>query len=755
VSPRNRRVFRRNRGRVSTVADTAVPASAPEWVEPLSCEPRGYVTDAPITHPPEDRFSRAPFAQRIASTILSQRDPASIVIGIYGAWGDGKTSVLNLIEDSLSQDPRTVPVRFNPWRLGSETEMFVGFFETLAEAIDAQLSTASERVGKLLKDYGALLKPIPFAGDAAASGATAVGRALSETSLSKVRTRIEQLLAQSGKRVVILMDDIDRLDKGEIQAIFRLVKVAADFEHTAYLLAFDASVVADALAERYAAGTTHGDNFMEKIIQLPLRLPPVPPEALLQTALETVAVALDQTRLQLTEAEVGEFRSAFDRAVLPRITTPRMGKRYGNAVLFALPMIGDEVRVIDLLLIEAMRVFYPQLYEWVRTHEDEVIGRHHGAQLQAEATHTALREAVAGATAGMTQAEAQGAQLLLTTLFPRTESAWQNKGWPNEWDATWAKARRIASAQYFRRYFTYTVPVGDIRDADIDTLLDLLGDDEHDGGQAAEMVAQILEVSEPDTFLQKLSSHEKVVSSQAAARLVLLLAMFGDQFPDRGGFLTLSTMERAALLASRLVERVAPEARLDVAAAVMRSGQIPFAVEVLRWIRPQEAEVTALTMEQTDEVGKILVARIAPIWEREDPFATFGSGIARTLHVWAIYGHIDQLRACLARRIAASPTEIFQLMGGFLGRSWSMETGVPQIPEFRREAYNAIVEYLDAADVFCRLQERFGDTVGTGDFYGFRELPPETRMANEFAFIHRAVLNEAPPSEDTPGQVED
>lgn len=43
-----------------------------------------------------------------------------------------------------------VPVGFNPWRLGSETEMFVGFFETLAEALDAELTTGVQKVGELL-----------------------------------------------------------------------------------------------------------------------------------------------------------------------------------------------------------------------------------------------------------------------------------------------------------------------------------------------------------------------------------------------------------------------------------------------------------------------------------------------------------------------------------------------------------------------------------------------------------------------------
>lgn len=64
---------------------------------------------------------------------------------------------------------------------------------------------------------------------------------------------------------------------------------------------------------------------MEKIIQLPFHLPLVAPEALLQVTLETVAVTLEQARIALSKVEIGEFCSAFDRAVLPRIKTPRMG----------------------------------------------------------------------------------------------------------------------------------------------------------------------------------------------------------------------------------------------------------------------------------------------------------------------------------------------------------------------------------------------------------------------------------------------
>lgn len=704
----------------------------------------GYVTDAPINEPPEDRFSRAPFAERIARTIFAQRDPASLVIGIYGPWGDGKTSVLNLIEHELAKVGDIVPIRFNPWRLGDETEMFIGFFETLAEALDAKLTTGKEKVGKVLRDYGGLLKPVPIAGAALGEVTKAAGSALSESSLAKARQRIEAILAEAGKRVVILVDDLDRLDRSEIQAIFRLVKVAADFRHTAYVLAFDESVVVDALAERYAIGSSHGASFMEKIIQLPLHLPPVSPALLRQVTLETVDVALDQAGITLTDSELARFVSTFDRTVVARIKTPRVGKRYGNAVLFALPMIGDEVDVVDLLLIEALRIFFPRLYDWIRSHEQEVLGPH-AASAQAEAVLGHLRASLAETTADMSQEEIAGAQLLLTTLFPRTESAWQNKGWDGQWDAVWAKQKRIASKHYFRRYFTYTVPAGDIRDVDVDALMRMVGDPDADEGEVAALATALLRAGGPETFLQKVGALVDDASPFAAAHLALLIATFSDTLPNVGGFLALSAMGNAALLTSRLIERVPPDERLDLVIEIMRSAKhIPFAVEVVRWVRPHDGDtdVKVLTAEQDAEAGRVLADRIAEAWNGDDPFATLGAGVSGTLYVWGIYGDIAQLRDHLAGRIRRDLTDTFQLMTAFLGQSWSVGTGVPATPGLHREAYNSLAEYLDASLVYEVLQERYGKSIGVGNFYDFRNEPREERLANEFAFIHRVVSGE-------------
>ena len=60
-----------------------------------------YYSDSPVHSASQDKFSRWAFAERIAGVISERKEPSSITIGLYGPWGDRKTSVLNFIEESI------------------------------------------------------------------------------------------------------------------------------------------------------------------------------------------------------------------------------------------------------------------------------------------------------------------------------------------------------------------------------------------------------------------------------------------------------------------------------------------------------------------------------------------------------------------------------------------------------------------------------------------------------------------------------
>ena len=132
-----------------------------------------------------------------------------------------------------------------------------------------KLEKTHEKLGSFIGKNAGLAS---FVG--ASEAAKNVGDMLSSVELEELKNRVETALKEAGKRVVVLMDDIDRLDKNEIQTVFRLVKLVADFQNTAYVLAFDAQMVASALQERYSSRDPDaGQNFLEKIIQVPLDLP--------------------------------------------------------------------------------------------------------------------------------------------------------------------------------------------------------------------------------------------------------------------------------------------------------------------------------------------------------------------------------------------------------------------------------------------------------------------------------------------------
>ena len=143
-----------------------------------------FYQDLPITKSAEDLLNRSSFADNLAKTITQYTFPTSFAIGLYGAWGSGKTSLLNMVFESIEHtDDSIVILRFNPWLCTDHRQLINQFFKQLANAIKMKKPKA-QKAWELIDQYADVFDAaelIPVAGTFISLAGRLLGKQASES----------------------------------------------------------------------------------------------------------------------------------------------------------------------------------------------------------------------------------------------------------------------------------------------------------------------------------------------------------------------------------------------------------------------------------------------------------------------------------------------------------------------------------------------------------------------------------------------
>lgn len=321
--------------------------------------------DQPIKSSKEDILGRQSFAQSLGHAILSYKEKESIVIGLFGEWGSGKTSIINMAREYInsaskkgSDDKKPIIVNFNPWNYSDQNQLISQFFRQLSVSLRRRdYSGIVNKVGQKLEIYGNLFEPfalVPLAGSVAyriSKVFNIIGKAakrwgnVKSNDLNYIRCELNTLLFEQPQKIVIVIDDIDRLNDVEIRQIFQLVKSLADFPNTIYLLAFDKNVVINALMKVHEGS---GQEYLEKVVQIPFEVPLISKqevEELLSSQLSELLRDMPAARWDQdywSDIYYGELYGGGLRCFFRNI---RDVNRYINTLRFGFGIVKDEVNL--------------------------------------------------------------------------------------------------------------------------------------------------------------------------------------------------------------------------------------------------------------------------------------------------------------------------------------------------------------------------------------------------------------------------
>lgn len=227
--------------------------------------------DRASADPKAGRLGYAPFAKRLAESILQLSGAEGHVIALYGPWGCGKTTMLNYVRHYVGEGTATenlIVVPFNPWWFAEGEDLIRAFFSQLGARLKGHKEFSSKIRGKLA-DFAELVSEVPLPQTGWAKTASRALRPKMKD-IAKLKGELSNALDKQGQRILVVIDDIDRLTSEEIRQVFRVVKAVADFPKVTYLMAFDKRVVASSLQELQGGS---GEDYLEKIVQVPFELP--------------------------------------------------------------------------------------------------------------------------------------------------------------------------------------------------------------------------------------------------------------------------------------------------------------------------------------------------------------------------------------------------------------------------------------------------------------------------------------------------
>lgn len=662
-------------------------------------------TDTPIIKPSEDSFSRADYAKRIAEIVMSRGNEDSIVSAIYGAWGSGKSSVLNLIREHLNAE-EILAVNFNPWQFESGDKMVIQFFNTLAFTIGTSPFSQGEKIKNKIKEYGESLLPvvekIPTGGGILGGIFKTVTKAIGDTSPEDHKRKLSELLRNEKKRIVVIIDDIDRLDDEEIYNLFKMVKLTGELPYVSYVLSFDIDVVSAAISKRYGNGkSNYGYQYIEKIVQLPVRLPKIRFSDMQSYTFDLIKASIKASSVVFDEDEFSRFYNLFSKYFMDKILVPRNAVQVANVARFTLPILAEEVNGTDILVLESLKLFYPSAYAVINSHpkifvesDKDFVGTLPSRYETQFSKEELLEKAFSDCDS---EKEKSHIQSLLHTIFPLFQENTANINYSHETRLKWYNSQRVASSKYLHRYLSFSIDQEDIPDSVFNDFLNSIP--ASSPTEVRNSLSDLLKEYSVHHVIHVMRSKEDTLDTVVAQKICLALAQNCDHLDEFSSIFLSSTGNSAmqsSMFIRRIVERLDQgEARIELVNTLIKASldNKSFTNAVMMSLQMGfEKGDSPFSLEEFHQFNILL---LQPYLDdgSSSVFSSHEDKVCSLLNSWKFLS-ADEFHEYIHDCLTAQPEIILDVLKTFTPISWSTARPNPFLSNFRKEEYEFLVNLV-------------------------------------------------------------
>lgn len=300
-----------------------------------------------------DLLNRGGIIEDLYNTITQYSPKRKFVISLEGKWGSGKTTILNILKKTIRDKNEDIIVidDFDPWSYNDQGSLFRGMFDTLLSesGIKYSISKSKEIVDNL---YNALFN------DSNKKKIKALGIYNTDNlkQVNKIKAMMNKYLEVNNKRVVFIIDNIDRIEKENITLLFKLVNNILDLEYVTYILSFDDEQIKKIMESNLSIDY----DYLKKIVQLQVKVPEIDSDVksrVINVCTDRLLIMYGENTRNLKKYE------NLNKLLNEVIFDIRDFKRFINSILSFHYKSKRYLNINEILIMELIKINNRELYE--------------------------------------------------------------------------------------------------------------------------------------------------------------------------------------------------------------------------------------------------------------------------------------------------------------------------------------------------------------------------------------------------------